>query len=65
MLLVPIVAAVPATVVSMPSGVDEPWSLTLCGLSEPHTVTVLTPAGNPRSTDSGSHGEAASFSATQ
>ena len=54
-----------ATVVTMPSGVVEPWSLILCGPSDPHTVTVLISAENPRSTDSGSQGEAASFSAMQ
>ena len=65
MLLEPVIAAVPATVVTIPSGVVEPWSLILCGPSDPQTVTVLSPEGNPRSTDNGSRGDAASFSAMQ
>ena len=56
---------VPATIVSMPSAVMLSWSLMLCGPSAATTVTVLACAGKPRSTWSGSHGLAASFSATQ
>src|SRR2546422_3708042 len=43
----------------------EPWSLTLWGASEPHTVTQLSAAPKPRSTWSGAHGLSASFSARQ
>src|SRR5262245_63495372 len=56
---------VPAAIVSMPSAVMLSWSLMLCGPSAATTVTVLACAGNPSSTCSGSHGLAASFSATQ
>src|SRR5207247_2029073 len=40
-------------------------SFTLWGASEPHTVTQLSVAPNPRSTWSGAHGLSASFSARQ
>src|SRR5881392_3705059 len=43
----------------------EPGSFTLWGASEPHTVTQLSVAPNPRSTWSGAHGLSASFSARQ
>jgi hypothetical protein len=65
MLLCPAMAAVLATVATMPSAVMEAWSLTLCGASEPQTVTVLSWSVNPRSTASDGHGDSASFSATQ
>src|SRR5262249_37631521 len=64
MLFEPTVAATLDTVATMADGVVEAWSLMLCGASDPQTVTVLSPA-KPRSAASGSHGEAASFSARQ
>src|SRR5205814_10572385 len=65
MLLLPVVAAVPAIATMSASAVAEPWSLTLWGASEPHTVTQLSSARKPRSTWSGAHGLSASFSAKQ
>src|SRR5215470_19139646 len=60
----PTVAATLETVATMAGGVVEAWSLMLCGASDLHTVTVLSPA-KPRSAASDSQGEAASFSARQ
>src|SRR5213595_1336241 len=65
MLLLPVVAAVPAIANTSASAVAEPWSLTLWGASAPHTVTQLSAARKPRSTWSGAHGDTASCSATQ
>src|ERR1700682_5926710 len=64
-LLEPVIAAVPATVVTMPSGVAEPWSLILCGPSDAQTVTVDSLTPKPLSTANGSQGDATSFSAMQ
>src|SRR3989454_5524402 len=65
MSLLPVVAAVPASAKTSASALVEPWSLTLWGASEPHTVTQLSAAPKPRSTWSGAHGLSASFSARQ
>src|SRR3989441_4049214 len=65
MSLLPVVAGVPASAKTGASALVEPWSLTLWGASEPHTVTQLSAAPKPRSTWSGAHGLSASFSARQ
>ena len=56
---------VEAQVMRMPRAVVLRASLMLCGPSALTTVTVLVSRGKPRSTCSGSHGFASSFSAMQ
>src|SRR6185369_15711256 len=63
-LLWPIVVIVSATTVRVVSADVQTWSLMLCGPSPENTVTVLSVRENPRVTRKGSHGVAASFSAT-
>jgi hypothetical protein len=59
------VVIVSATTVNVVSADVLTWSLMLCGPSPEKTVTVLSLFAKPRVTRNGSHGVAASFSATQ